>query len=211
MSEQIRPWDTLACCWDVKQATNKQIPLRHCLHLSRLSTDFIQMSQLCVFPARDFTHSVLHAQCLVGDSWALGYFNPLVFYPPGTSLCLPAGWGELICSVTSQISGMKKHTMCKKDTLGVCTEPGLARPNVLCRARLVYCTRQIHGAACFAAQMFPALLRLCCVVYFGAQQILRICVPICQCPANGGGLRGVGREGGGGLALFVCVCVSMFV
>ena len=24
MSEQIRPWDTLACCWDVKQPTNKQ-------------------------------------------------------------------------------------------------------------------------------------------------------------------------------------------
>ena len=22
--EQIRPWDTLACCWDVKQPTNKQ-------------------------------------------------------------------------------------------------------------------------------------------------------------------------------------------
>ena len=23
LSEQIRPWDTLACCWDVKQATHK--------------------------------------------------------------------------------------------------------------------------------------------------------------------------------------------
>ena len=23
-SEQIRPWDTLACCWDVKQPTNKK-------------------------------------------------------------------------------------------------------------------------------------------------------------------------------------------
>ena len=23
LSEQIRPWDTLACCWDVKQPTNK--------------------------------------------------------------------------------------------------------------------------------------------------------------------------------------------
>ena len=26
LSEQIRPWDTLACCWDVKQPTNKQSP-----------------------------------------------------------------------------------------------------------------------------------------------------------------------------------------
>ena len=24
MSEQIHPWDTLACCWDIKQPTNKQ-------------------------------------------------------------------------------------------------------------------------------------------------------------------------------------------
>ena len=24
LSVQIRPWDTLACCWDVKQPTNKQ-------------------------------------------------------------------------------------------------------------------------------------------------------------------------------------------
>ena len=24
LSEQIRPWDTFACCWDVKQPTNKQ-------------------------------------------------------------------------------------------------------------------------------------------------------------------------------------------
>ena len=24
LSEQIRPWDTLACCWDAKQPTNKQ-------------------------------------------------------------------------------------------------------------------------------------------------------------------------------------------
>ena len=28
LSEQIRPWDTLACCWDVKQATNNNIPAR---------------------------------------------------------------------------------------------------------------------------------------------------------------------------------------
>ena len=27
LSEQICPWDTLACCWDVKQPTNKQLLL----------------------------------------------------------------------------------------------------------------------------------------------------------------------------------------
>ena len=26
--EQIRPWDTLACCWDVKQPTSKQTTLK---------------------------------------------------------------------------------------------------------------------------------------------------------------------------------------
>ena len=26
LSEQIRPWDTLACCWDVRQPTNRQTP-----------------------------------------------------------------------------------------------------------------------------------------------------------------------------------------
>ena len=28
LSVQIRPWDILACCWDVKQPTNKKIPNR---------------------------------------------------------------------------------------------------------------------------------------------------------------------------------------
>ena len=28
LSEQIRPWDTLACCWDVKQPTKKQTPIQ---------------------------------------------------------------------------------------------------------------------------------------------------------------------------------------
>ena len=27
LSEQVRPWDTLACCWDVKKATNKPWPV----------------------------------------------------------------------------------------------------------------------------------------------------------------------------------------
>ena len=30
LSEQIRPWDTLACCWDVKQPTNKLTPVPVC-------------------------------------------------------------------------------------------------------------------------------------------------------------------------------------
>ena len=31
LSVQIRPWDTLACCWDVKQPTNKQTIFFVCL------------------------------------------------------------------------------------------------------------------------------------------------------------------------------------
>ena len=35
LSEQIHPWDTLACCWDVKQPTNKlTFPLPSLLHPS---------------------------------------------------------------------------------------------------------------------------------------------------------------------------------
>ena len=33
LSEQTRPWDTLACCWDVKQPTNKQSSGKCCEHL----------------------------------------------------------------------------------------------------------------------------------------------------------------------------------
>ena len=34
--EQIHPWDTLACCWDVKQPINKQLHV--CADFRRLNT-----------------------------------------------------------------------------------------------------------------------------------------------------------------------------
>ena len=40
LSEQIRPWDTLACCWDVKQPTNQQTLL--CYVTSSPSTWSVQ-------------------------------------------------------------------------------------------------------------------------------------------------------------------------
>ena len=45
LSEQIRPWDTLACCWDVKQATNKQLQPRD-PHFQALLT-FLQSHLWC--------------------------------------------------------------------------------------------------------------------------------------------------------------------
>ena len=42
LSEQIRPGDTLACCWDVKQPTNKQTVDRLSIH----STDY---SEIAIF------------------------------------------------------------------------------------------------------------------------------------------------------------------
>ena len=36
LSERIRPRDTLACCWDVKQPTNQQTVLTKKIHLSCL-------------------------------------------------------------------------------------------------------------------------------------------------------------------------------
>ena len=38
LSVQIRPWDTLACCWDVKQPTNKHCASRAGIPLPRTRT-----------------------------------------------------------------------------------------------------------------------------------------------------------------------------
>ena len=46
LSEQIRPWHTLACCWDVKQPTNKQILAPP--HLSLTSLHLWNTFKLCV-------------------------------------------------------------------------------------------------------------------------------------------------------------------
>ena len=50
LPEQIRPWDTLACCWDVKQPTNKQTPPT--LESQELNSRFLRHTHffLC-FPA----------------------------------------------------------------------------------------------------------------------------------------------------------------
>ena len=42
---------------------------------------------------------------MVGDSW-FGLFNPVYFYPDGTSSLLPADWMRLICPETNQSTGM---------------------------------------------------------------------------------------------------------
>ena len=49
LSSQIRPWDTLACCWDVKQPTNNNNPLASLAlphHFSLPSLDGIAMCML---------------------------------------------------------------------------------------------------------------------------------------------------------------------
>ena len=61
LSEQIRPWDTLACCWDVKQPTNKQTLNAH-NHLAQHTT-----------PISDWTgvtfHYLLHCGLATGELW----------------------------------------------------------------------------------------------------------------------------------------------
>ena len=54
MSEQIRPWDTLACCWDVKQPTNKQSGNRTCWHNEIEAAD-----QPCCFTQSQYTDAGL--------------------------------------------------------------------------------------------------------------------------------------------------------
>ena len=41
LSEQICPWDTLACCWDVKQPTNNNSLQRRKRHSTNLTTDTV--------------------------------------------------------------------------------------------------------------------------------------------------------------------------
>ena len=55
LSKQIRPWDTLACCWDVKQLTNKQTSQHLCP--SKLWTSCYVCSacqSICMFLLSDF-------------------------------------------------------------------------------------------------------------------------------------------------------------
>ena len=49
LSEQIRPWDTFACCWDVKQPTNKpwvpNVPPTNTAYLQNLVKHFHELPQ----------------------------------------------------------------------------------------------------------------------------------------------------------------------
>ena len=59
LSEQIRPWDTLACCWDVKQPSNKQPEIKF-LYLTsarhRHDSDTIQILQTETVLSKSIKH-----------------------------------------------------------------------------------------------------------------------------------------------------------
>ena len=52
--EQIRPWDTLACCWDVKQPTNKQT-LWALMEVTQIWTNLLYGP---TFPNQDALHQL---------------------------------------------------------------------------------------------------------------------------------------------------------
>ena len=90
LSKQIRPWDTLACCWDVKQPTNKQTnALIHeakqsqiiaiNLLASRNTGSPACMTFVMVFLACFMSH--LHAECILKEkSNLLGSIFPFNFF-----------------------------------------------------------------------------------------------------------------------------------
>ena len=67
LSVQIRPWDTLACCWDVKQPTNKHsipgnIVLNNCQVnlLSMILSLFLQVIHINTCSLQIFASSLMH-------------------------------------------------------------------------------------------------------------------------------------------------------
>ena len=49
LSEQIHPWDTLACCWDVKQSTNKQIFVQTVVDWNHLEENIVKAGSASEF------------------------------------------------------------------------------------------------------------------------------------------------------------------
>ena len=65
---QIRPWDTLACCWDVKQPTNKQTFL-HTFHRLWLQIVIHVSCYTHLEAGNGFPHSSSMKQCWRQASW----------------------------------------------------------------------------------------------------------------------------------------------
>ena len=60
LSEQIRPWDTLPCCWDVKQPTNNNHHLSLCVGDSSQSGEEIAKISDCAFECHHYYYHYYH-------------------------------------------------------------------------------------------------------------------------------------------------------
>ena len=84
---------------------------------------------------------VWHVQCMVHDSWAFGWFNPLFFEPVGTSPH-PTIW-------LTKVGLLSRYGMVSRNRAPqVCREGSSNEPPVLSWARFASCTGQIHDTDC---------------------------------------------------------------
>ena len=130
LSEQIRPWDTHACCWDVKQATNQ--PTSVCPEDSSCSPD---ESPSCpdrshlVSLSQHSDLAVFHLSCYLDG------FSCLVHrldVPRGYSRCCPrCQKGSQPCSFLSVFTTLHRKSPWWR--------PFLAQVNVLSCCRWCFC------------------------------------------------------------------------
>ena len=98
LSEQIRPWDTLACCWDVKQATTNKLWFA-CL----CYTAYLPLIASAFFPWSIHFHSKGHLPLFHGASASVWQYIYLVFPHPQTSL----SYRTTLLSTTSFVCQMQ--------------------------------------------------------------------------------------------------------
>ena len=69
LSQQIHPWDTLACCWDVKQQTNKS----PCIRSHSVKTALLMLT---LMPALDSSHGWCDSPS--GQVWSYDAISNLI-------------------------------------------------------------------------------------------------------------------------------------
>ena len=97
LSEQIRPWDTLACCWDVKQPTDKQSPALSvfCCSVSIFVLSFVLMSPLfhVTSPGVPFVPSIIRPPL-----WLSVIILGVYVFPPTVAMVYQMPFHPLSCS-----------------------------------------------------------------------------------------------------------------
>ena len=157
LSEQIRPWDTLACCWDVKQPTNQPTPtlVRQGLLWHLWALVCFHCGVTCALVAES-THCVT-----LWHRWTTYSFSPL--------LCYVINFTLVICSVVSVSSLFVQLSVSAPSFVLQSTVPlsfvllsvSLHSFVLLSTSLTFFILCQFHLFPLFCNQLHPAL-SLCC-------------------------------------------------